>query len=177
MECGFDRVNGLKLPRDRLQWETIVGTPRERSYTRVSGVAPDVELVPFNNDIRTLHRAVVERVFTVKSKGEFTRPPRPVEGHFESTMAGVAEELRKLLPSTAPVSHQSFVDSYKGRKREFYQLALEQMREGRSTLENDAKLNVFVKYEKTDWTSKKDPVPRVISPRDPKFNIRVKVPG
>lgn len=173
MECGFDQVNGLKLPQDRLQWETIVGTPRERSYTRVSGVAPDVELVPFNNDIRTLHRAVVERVFTVKSNGEFTRPPRPVEGHFDSTMAGVAEKLRKLLPSTAPVSHQFFVDSYKGRKREFYQLALEQMREGRSTLENDARLNVFVKYEKTDWTSKKDPVPRVISPRDPKFNIRV----
>jgi len=32
---------------------------------------------------------------------------------------------------------------------------------------------VFVKYEKTDRTTKEDPVPRVISPRDPKYNIQL----
>lgn len=173
MEAGHDQDTLSKLPRDRLQWETIVGNPRERGYTRVAGVGPDVELVPFNNDIRTLQRAVVERVFTVKSDGKFCRPPRPESGDFRSVMRDVSELLRKNLPSTAPVCHQKFVDSYKGCKQLFYQKALDDLRRGRSNLENDAKLNVFVKYEKTDWTSKSDPVPRVISPRNPKFNIRI----
>jgi len=37
----------------------------------------------------------------------------------------------------------------------------------------DAEVKVFVKYEKTDFTRKTDPVPRVISPRDPRYNIEV----
>lgn len=161
------------IPPDRLQWETIVGVPRERRYTKVSHVASDIDIVPFNNDIQTLQRAVAERVFFVKENGEFTRPPRPAKHHFGNTMASVFTMLKKVLPSTAPVSHQQFVDSYKGRKKAFYQHALHDLRNGRSCVERDAQLNVFVKFEKTDHTSKKDPVPRVISPRDPKFNIRV----
>jgi hypothetical protein len=81
--------------------------------------------------------------------------------------------LRQHLPSTAPVSHQQFVDRYGGRKRLLYQRALDEVRSGRTTLEEDASVKVFVKYEKTDRTIKTDPVPRVISPRDPKFNVRI----
>jgi hypothetical protein len=79
-----------------------------------------------------------------------------------------------MLPSTAPISHQQFVDGCTtGRKRLCYQRALDEIRAGRSSVEEDAELRVFVKYEKTDRTTKTDPVPRIISPRDPKFNIRV----
>lgn len=173
VECGIGRNNMPELVQDRLQWETIVGCPKERRYTRIAGVAPDVDIIPFNNDLRTLQRAVVERVFTVKSGDGFSRPPRPEVGHFERVLAPTFDLLVKRLPSTAPISHQKFVDSYRGRKQMFYQKALDEIRAGRTNLEDDAKLNVFVKYEKTDVTTKKDPVPRVISPRDPKFNIRV----
>lgn len=159
--------------RDRLQWETTVGCTKSRKYTRVAGIASDILIEPFDNDIKTLQRAVVERVFTVKSKSGFERPPRPNKGHFFSTMANVEEMLVKHLPSTAPVSHQSFVDSYRGRKKVIYQRALEEIRSGRSSLKDDSCLSVFVKFEKTDRTTKSNPVPRVISPRDPKFNIRV----
>lgn len=162
-----------EFPPDRLQWETTVGVPKERRYVRVSRVGNDVEIVPFNNDIQTLQRAVVERVFTVKSDGRFARPPRPAKGHFDHVMTSVKGLLGQFLPSTAPISHQQFVDSYKGRKKDLYQRALDEIRATESNLENDAKLNVFVKFEKTDRTTKVDPVPRVISPRDPKFNIRV----
>lgn len=167
-------LNGSsEFPPDRLQWETTVGMPKERRYVRVSRVGCDVDIIPFNNDIRTLQRAVVERVFTVKSDGSFCRPPRPAKDHFQSVMTNVKDALRKFLPSTAPISHDAFVSGYVGRKKELYQRALDEIRATESNLENDAKLNVFVKFEKTDHTSKKDPVPRVISPRDPKFNIRV----
>lgn len=168
------QLNGSsEFPPDRLQWETTVGIPKERRYVRVSKICSDVEIIPFNNDIQTLQRAVVERVFTVKGKDGFQRPPRPEGDHFRNVMTNVKGLLRKFLPSTAPISHSDFVAGYKGRKRELYQRALDEIRATESNLENDARLNVFVKFEKTDHTTKKDPVPRVISPRDPKFNIRV----
>jgi len=71
------------------------------------------------------------------------------------------------------MSHQQFVDSCRGRKRVTYQNALDELRGMPHNLSEDAKIRVFVKFEKTDRTIKRDPVPRVISPRDPKFNIRV----
>lgn len=168
------KVPGRKRTPDRLQWKREVGAPRERRYVRVAGVGPDIDYVPFTNDLDTLLRGVAERVFFVKTEdGFFKRPPRPKPRVFAQRLATVWDELVPLLPSTAPVSHQNFVDSYSGRKRQLYQSALESMRAGRSTPGEDAKLQIFVKYEKTDRTTKSDPVPRVISPRDPKFNIRV----
>nr|UHS72397.1 MAG: hypothetical protein 2 [Tombusviridae sp.] len=109
----------------------------------------------------------------VKGDGGSVRPPRPKENYFASNLTDVGTMLRKFLPSTAPCSHQQFVDHYSGRKRELYQRALDELRAGRTSLEEDSLVKVFVKYEKTDRTTKRDPVPRVISPRDPKFNIRV----
>lgn len=166
------RSENLKRP-DRLLWKRELGSPKERRYVRVAGVAPSVEIVPFTESLDTLLRAVTERVFLVKDGDGFTRPPRPEPGVFSAALKCVSDLLVPLLPSTAPISHQSFVDHYKGRKRERYQQALKDLRNGRSTLEEDASVSVFIKYEKTDRTTKADPVPRVISPRDPKYNIRL----
>lgn len=160
-------------PPDRLLWKRRVGCPKERRYVRVAGVAPSVEIGPFTENLDTLLRAITERVFLVKDGDGFTRPPRPEPGVFSAALKCVSDQLIKLLPSTAPVSHQQFVDHYKGRKKQFYQRALDDLRNGRSSLEDDASVSVFIKYEKTDHTTKVNPVPRVISPRDPKFNIRV----
>ena len=173
---GWDTVKfkGENRKRtDRLQWKRELGTPKERRYVRVAGVAPDVEIVPFINSLDTLRRAITERVFLVKKDGALVRPPRPKPGVFSDRLRPVMDRLVPLLPSTAPVSHQQFVDRYSGRKRQVYQNALEDMRAGRYTLQEDASVKVFVKYEKTDRTTKVDPVPRVISPRNPRFNIRV----
>lgn len=167
---------------DRLRWRREVGNPKERRYVRVAGVAPDIEIVPFINSLDTLLRAVVERVFLVKSKnGGFSAPPRPAPGVFSSRLTEVRRrlvetqpgEVRPYLPSTAPCSHQQFVDGYSGRKKVAYQRALDDLRAGRGSLEEDASIKVFIKYEKTDRTTKTDPVPRVISPRHPRYNIRV----
>jgi hypothetical protein len=159
---------------DRLRWKGELGAPRDRRYVRVAGVAPDIDIVPFNNTLDTLLRGVLERVFFVKTASGFSRPPRPGTGHFAECLSGTKAALVPLLPSTAPVSHQQFVDSRtEGRKRRMYQRALVDLRAGRYQPEQEAELSVFVKYEKTDRTTKADPVPRVISPRGPIFNIRV----
>jgi hypothetical protein len=158
---------------DCLQWKSVLGNPKERRYVKVAGVAPDIEIEPFTNDLDTLLRGVAERVFFVKGKSGFVRPPKPKPFVFSHTLASVRETLVSLLPSTAPCTHQQFVDAYEGRKKQVYQSALDDIRAGRGSLEEDAKLQIFVKYEKTDRTTKKDPVPRIISPRDPKFNVRL----
>jgi hypothetical protein len=139
----------------------------------VAGVSPDIEIVPFTNDLNTLLRGVCERVFFVKVGSGFSRPPRPDTGVFSQRLCETLESLVPLLPSTAPVSHQQFVDSRPGRKRRVYQRALDEIRAGRTSLKEDASIQVFVKYEKTDRTTKTDPVPRIISPRNPRYNVRV----
>lgn len=175
----FDQVPELskgklsKFKPDRLLWERTLGVPKDRKFVRVSAVSGDVDVLPFTNDFDTLHRAVSERVFMVKHEGEFKRAPRPKKGVFSRKMVNFRSKLSAYLPKTAPVSHMKFVNSYSGRKKSRYLAAYNELREGHSKLEADAKLKVFVKFEKTDHTSKKDPVPRVISPRDPKYNLRL----
>jgi len=156
-----------------------LGITKKREFVCVAGVSPDIDIVPFNHKISTLERAVKERVFCVKNvKGktgldvEFTSPPAPVAGAFDR-LGETRRLLSTFLPSTAPISARQFVDSYRGRKKQCYEQALQELELGTSTLEEDAKVKVFIKYEKTDRTSKADPVPRVISPRSPKFNIRL----
>lgn len=153
-----------------------LGLTKERECFRINGIAPDIVIAPFNNDIDTLVRAVKERVFFVKnldkaSPEKFVSPPRPLNGKFASTLRESVDLLATFLPSTAPMTHQQFVDTVRGRKKKAYEQALEKITTEGLNLKGDSSVKVFVKYEKTDRTTKDDPVPRVISPRNPKFNI------
>ncbi len=143
-----------------------------RKMVRVSRISPEMILSGFNNTIDTLERAVKERVFFVKENGEFVEPPRPTGTHFQDTMEQVRRLLVAKLPHASPLSPQQFVETFRGRKREVYQQAAESLL-SRSVTPQDAEVKVFVKYEKTDYTRKSDPVPRVISPRDPRYNVEV----
>ncbi len=150
---------------------------RSRRFVRVSRVAPDIDIAPFDHNFSNLVRAVKERVFKVKggdeSKYEFVDPPRPEPGVFSGRLSQTYRELLSLLPKTAPVSHDDFVESYKGRKKEDYARALNEMRSSSYKLKDEAKVDVFIKFEKTDFTNKTDPVPRVISPRSKIYNIKL----
>jgi len=129
-------------------------------------------ILGFNNDINTLERAVKERVFYVKEDGAFIPPPKPLPGHFHATLATSMEQFRKLLPRSAPLSRADFVNTFRGRKRAIYEnAAADLLRKGFSVA--DSYVKVFVKYEKTDFTRKTDPVPRVISPRSPRYNVEL----
>lgn len=159
----------------KLHVKRELGVTKERECFRLNGVAPDIVIAPFNNDIDTLVRAVKERVFFVKNIDKegpkFVPPPRPLNGKFASTLRESVDLLATFLPKTAPLTHQQFVDTVRGRKKKAYEQALELIHTEGLNLEGDSSVKVFVKYEKTDRTSKDDPVPRVISPRNPKYNI------
>jgi len=150
-----------------------LGITKTRKLVRVTGISPPVQLFGFNNSINTLERAVKERVFFVKNKeGKFVSPPRPAPMHFEETLRGSLDMLVKFLPKTVPLSRLQFVETFRGRKKKIYQAAYESLL-GNSFSVKDAFVKVFVKYEKTDHTTKTDPVPRVISPRSPRYNVEL----
>lgn len=156
--------------------QSRLGITKQRRYVRIAGVAPDIDIIPFNHKLSTLERAVKERVFLVKSldgSGQLVPPPRPEPDVFASRLEPTLRCLRNHLPSTAPVTYRQFVDSYKGRKKATYEAALQELYTGRYTVAEDAQVKTFIKFEKTDRTTKVDPVPRVISPRNPRYNLRV----
>lgn len=156
-----------------LQAQKHVGISKVRQCVRVSHVSPDVVIEPFNHRFQTLERAVKERVFRVKSQTGFTETPKPSAGYFQSKLGGFRLALRRFLPKTAPWSHREFVDSYRGRKKEIYEQALVDLYTGYNDIERESAVEVFIKNEKTDRSTKADPVPRVISPRRPLYNLRV----
>ncbi len=124
-----------------------------------------------NNSLANLRRGVGERVLFRNRKRE--RPVSPISlDVFETRLAGYRDALFKDLGFQSPVAHDQFVGFYKGPRRQVYQravnaLALLPVRP------KDAFLKTFLKAEKHNLTLKPDPVPRVIQPRDPRYNVEV----
>jgi hypothetical protein len=148
------------------------GLVKKRRMLRVNGVSPPMDIRAFNSDIDTLESAVKERVFYVRGETAFVPPPKPEPGHFVRELVPTMQRLSKLLPCSAPLSRRQFVDLFRGRKRAIYENANRELLSG-GLSDSDSHVKVFVKYEKTCFTRKADPVPRVISPRSPKYNIEL----
>jgi len=140
---------------------------------RVSGISPPVHLFGFNNDIKTLTRGVLERVFYVKTENGFETPPVPAPGYFASTLKSVFKELSEILPSAAPMTRREFVDKYRGHKRRTYELAFASLLRDGGICLKDITARVFTKYEKTNFSAKADPVARVVSPFSARYNLEV----
>jgi hypothetical protein len=154
-----------------LEVHKVAGSPKERKTTAIYGVSPPVVFSSHNNGIIALERAVLERVFNVKRCGKFAPPFKPSsDEHFFQSLSEYSRIIRKHLPSTVPITKRQFVDTYRGRKRVVYEAALESLERKPVTLE-DSFVKVFVKFEKFNQTAKPDAVPRVVSPRHPRFNV------
>lgn len=154
---------------DLLRSQARLGITKCRKFVRFAHAAHERIIKPFNHTYLNLHRAVVERVFFVKEDGVFKSPPKPKA--FARCMNGVQQLLVKHLPSTTPWSYQEFLNSCKGCKRVRYEKAYDSLNGEGPITSKDAEVEVFIKYEKTDFTSKSDPVPRVISPRSFRYNL------
>jgi len=161
------------LPPGQLAVKRRLGATKTRQCLRIGGVSPNIQIAPFNENLATLRRAVAERVFLVKEEGKFVPPPKPDVGVFETRLAPVRNLLVPHLPSTCPLSFQATVETFRGCKRVRYEKALQKIVSTRTDVAKEAEVSVFVKYEKTDRTLKSDPVPRVISPRTPEYNLRI----
>lgn len=141
---------------------------RRRTF-RVAGVSPPNNISTFNNTIDAAECAVKERVFYVQSKdGTFTEPPAPIENIFNESR--MLEELRKRVKASTPMSSDDFVSSFRGRKHTTYSSAKQSL-DVTPIRKKDAYINSFLKFEKYNFKPNKRPVPRVISPRGPRFVV------
>jgi len=139
-----------------------------------------------NQDMYTLERGLLERVFFVSGENGFIPTPQPEPGAIETTLRDFRAALLSLLPAMTPLTYQGFVNCYKGRKRRVYERAAASLdptcahlymngypKVYKSLNEADAILSTFVKCEKINFTAKPDPAPRVIQPRSARYNVEV----
>lgn len=127
-----------------------------------------------NNSLVNLERAVLERVFFCKDFGAvFHPPPLPVSNaRFTTELSEFTRRLHRRLPVTTLDSVEGFLNHYKGRKRAIYAEAAVSL-QACGIRRRDSYVNPFVKAEKINFSAKPDSVPRVIQPRDPRYNLEV----
>jgi hypothetical protein len=124
-----------------------------------------------NNSLANLCRGVGERVLYRNRNLDLPRKPIS-DDIFRHRLAAFRDALVSDIGNQSPVTHDTFVSYYKGPRRLVYQkavlaLALLPVRP------RDAILKTFVKAEKHNFDIKFDPAPRVIQPRDPRYNVEV----
>ncbi len=169
VRTATDLIAKFKLPVEVVRRE---GLPRERKVWSVVGTSPERSITAHNNDEPNLLRGLVERLYLVQGAQGFEPTPRPLPGLFAARLRGFRLQLRKHLPLSAPVSVDTFLDYYAGKQRKVYEKAAASL-ETDPVRAGDARVQTFVKAEKIDLRSKPDPVPRLIQPRSPRYNVEV----
>lgn len=106
----------------------------------------------------------------VNSKCEI--PPCCEGGIFEQRLASYRESIVRDVGHQSPVSYDHFVAFYSGHKKAVYQRAVDGL-VVKPFHPRDATLKTFVKAEKLNLSIKPDPVPRVIQPRSPRYNVEL----
>jgi len=143
---------------------------RRRIYG-LGGIAPQAHWGVHNADVDTLARGILERVLLCKNKsGVWASPPQPPQVGFNLMLYGFYKAMLKLSYEVDPMTRHEFVASYVGGRRKIYQKALDRL-EMSGLCYKDSNIKIFVKAEKIPFHMKKDPAPRVIQPRDPKFHV------
>lgn len=143
---------------------------KARKILSMSHMLARHQMTTHNNTLANLCRGVGERVLFTDSK--LTPPIKPCGGIFESKLASFRNQLARDVGFQSPVTYDEFVGFYKGPRKLTYQRAVDGLAL-LSVRPRDAILKTFVKAEKTNVTLKSDPVPRVIQPRDPRYNVEV----
>ncbi len=131
-----------------------------------------------NNSAVNLERGLMERVFCVKNPKKvldtdpnFIPTPQPLPGHFRR-LHKYRKPLVRYVGASSPISYEKFLAYYSGPKLATYSAAVDSLAE-RAVCPRDAYLKTFVKAEKLNLTLKPDPCPRVIQPRDPRYNVEL----
>ncbi len=140
-----------------------------RSYNIMTKFGLDHNLGVYNNGVDAIGRALTERYFFCKDKHGpgFRNTIPPIDNAFNNIhFKEFRSKVLSHMPSLPRLSHQQVVDRYTGSKKRVYTDAMVSLSR-LSLREQDAILNMFVKFEKQDLSK----APRGINPRDPRFNL------
>lgn len=147
--------------------------PKVRRLFRIAGFGDQYEFGVHNNSAVNLERGLMERVYFVKNAhNELVPCPEPEGGIFNKRLWKYGKCIADFVGRRHPVSYEKFLSYYTGPKLTLYQKAVDSLQD-LSVNERDARLKTFVKAEKLNVTLKADPVPRVIQPRTPRYNVEL----
>lgn len=161
VSCGLQVI-----PRGvvRTRWVPVF---RGLSGTQVFGV--------HNNSLNNGVRALVERVFrSPDAEGNYVPPP-PCTARPHLTLRGFRAAVCGKAGVHRPITREQFLGYYSGRRQQVYANAVKSLEERPLTEGDFGVKKAFVKAEKINFTAKPDPAPRVIQPRDPRYNVEVGV--
>lgn len=128
-----------------------------------------------NNSLNNGCRALVERVFRSQNSEGVLVPPPPCVANAHSRLRRFKVAVCRVVGVHRPVTREQFCDYYQGRRRLCYERAVKSLEEHPLTTDDFGVKKAFVKAEKINFSSKPDPAPRVIQPRDPRYNVEVGV--
>lgn len=135
------------------------------------GLRPNENFNVFDSDINAVERAVKERMFYVKDgNGVFVSTFKPKPGTFDDKCKLFKELFQGRVQYVAPLTKDQFLRAYDGRRRALYEKAFDSLKEKDLCLA-DSEIKFFMKVEKTNFSTKADPVPRGISPRNPRYHV------
>lgn len=154
---------------------TFVDALKKRAKTRKSyhllGLAPNVNFNVYRTSLTSIVRTIKERVFYVSDGKEgFVTPPKPDGKHIQQYCAKFIKEFSSRVHTVSPLTKDQFLGAYEGRRRTVYENAFKSLH-GNPLVKKDSILKYFLKVEKTNFTAKSNPVPRGISPRDPRYHV------
>lgn len=161
------KARGAKCSLVRLN-----GCGRRRKIVKLSNAGGCTEFSVFNTDVETSVRGVLERLFFVKKGGEFVPTSWPKKAYVFGELCEFKHELIRLVGRCYQVQPQAIVAMYTGAKRTVYHNAMQSL-QITPVSRRDSYLQTFVKVEKTDFTHKEDPVPRIIQPRHPRYHLEL----
>jgi len=156
----------------RLTVVTTKGPPsRIRKTYLMSGLSPDVNFRTYNNTIDAAECAIKERVLFVKQDdGSFAPPPAPTFNSYRAHMNSLFAVFRENVKYSNPMEPLQFAMTYQARKQTIYLNAVRSL-ELIPVSRKDAIVKAFLKFEKYNFKKGKHVVPRVISPRGPRFTV------
>jgi len=105
--------------------------------------------------------------FYVKRDGKFCVPLKPLPGVFHERLNYFKDLLCRGVSETAPLEIQEFPNLYTGRRFTVYKKAADSL-VVESISRRDSFIRAFGKCEKVNLDVKKDPVMRIVSPRNPR---------
>lgn len=132
----------------------------------------------FHNSVHNVLKAANERVLHMWDGSKLVRPQQPAADNIVHAQMKFAfdkfKDYAKRASKVLPITGEEFVACYSGRKRKVYQQALESLKHT-CIQAKDAWVKWFVKFEKLEYLLKglSKVVPRLISPRDPRFNLEL----
>lgn len=151
------------------------GILRERQHPVFSPLSGMLRFGVHNNSLNNGCRALVERVFrSPDAEGNYVPPP-PCTANVHLRLRGFRTALLGHVGVHRPITRERFLDYYSGRRRMCYEQAVRSLEERPLTKADFGVKKAFVKAEKINFTAKPDPAPRVIQPRDPRYNVEVGV--